>query len=47
MKKKYINPSMEVVKVETPQILAGSMEKIGEVSNPLGHEYDNDDIFEY
>ena len=44
MKKKYINPSMEVVKIETPQILAGSLEKIGEVTDPLVREFDDDGL---
>ncbi|MBQ8153925.1 MAG: hypothetical protein IJ069_09655 [Prevotella sp.] len=49
MKKKYINPSMEVVKVDAPQIMAGSPGKGGGYSggSVLGHEYDSDDIFDY
>ncbi len=29
MKKKYINPSMEVIKIQTPQLLAGSDPALG------------------
>ncbi len=46
MKKKYINPSMEVVKVDAPQIMAGSPGKGGGYGGGevLGREFD-DDIF--
>ena len=50
MKKKYINPSMEVVKVDAPQIMAGSPGKggvYGGGGGVLGHEYESDDIFDY
>ena len=43
MKKQYINPEMEVIKVETPQILADSLGKISEVSDPLARGFDDFD----
>ncbi|MCR5713127.1 MAG: hypothetical protein K6G46_11870 [Prevotella sp.] len=43
MKKQYINPSMEVVKIETQGILA--MSKVGEITEPLSRRgrFDEDD----
>lgn len=43
MKKQYINPSMEVIKIETQQLIAASLNKIGEVSEPLSREFDFDE----
>ncbi|MBP3775668.1 MAG: hypothetical protein IJ069_02525 [Prevotella sp.] len=44
MKKKYINPSMEVVKVDAPQIMAGSPGIGGKYggATPEAHEFDFD-----
>ncbi len=43
MKKQYINPEMEVIKVESPQILAGSPGLGGEFGggSVLGREFDD------
>ncbi len=38
MKKTYINPTMEIVKIQTMGMLA--MSKIGEVTDPLAREED-------
>ena len=50
MKKAYINPSMEVVEINTPQILAGSDPNLsgtyGSGDPVLGRELDAFDEFE-
>ena len=50
MKKQYINPEMEIVKIHaTHQLLAGSDPVLGEEYNsstdgdPLGHDFDFED----
>ena len=45
-KKEYVNPSMEVVKLKAPQLLAGSPTVEGEYSsgNPIySRQYDYED----
>lgn len=41
MKKKYINPAMEIVKIETQQVIAGSPDLGGEYGGGgvLGREF--------
>ena len=52
MKKTYINPTLEVVKIQTVGMLAGSLGQndtsasvngSGEYTNQLGRDYDFDD----
>ena len=43
MKKQYINPSMEVIKIETQQLIAASLNKIGEVSDPLSRGFEDEE----
>jgi len=46
MKKTYINPTMEIVKIQTQQMLASSLdilEKEVDGSKALGRDYDFDD----
>ena len=40
MKKQYIAPKFEVIKIETQNIVCTSMPRIGEVSEPLSREMD-------
>ena len=56
MKKTYINPSVEVIKIHTIGMLADSLTKYageasvngeGEYTNQLGREFDFDDEVEY
>lgn len=39
MKKKYINPAMEIVKIETQQIIAASVPGGGSTDQNLGREF--------
>ena len=45
MKKKYINPAMEIVKIETQQVIAGSPGLGGEYGggSVLSREFDFDE----
>jgi len=45
MKKKYINPAMEIVKIETQQVIAGSPDLGGEYGGGgiLSREFDDED----
>ena len=45
MKKKYINPAMEIVKIETQQVIAGSLGLGGEYGGGgvLSREFDFDE----
>lgn len=45
MKKKYINPAMEIVKIETQQVIAGSPSLGGEYGGGgvLSREFDFDE----
>ena len=47
MKKTYINPAMEIVKVQTNQMLAASVGVGGNTEQNLGRGYDFDDDEEY
>ena len=43
MKKRYMNPLIEVIKIETHKMLAESMGQLDNpVTDPLSHEDDND-----
>ncbi len=47
MKKKYINPAMEIVKIETQQVIAGSPDLGGEYNGGIPEsrffDYDEDE----
>ena len=42
MKKTYINPEMEVVKVNAQQLLAGSL---GDFDTPMDFDFDDEEFF--
>ena len=47
MKKKYINPAMEIVKIETQQIIATSVPGGGSTDQNLVREFDFDDLSDF
>ena len=45
MKKTYINPTLEVIKIQTQQMLASSLPGGGSTDQNLSREFDDDDSF--